>query len=711
MPQIVNTNVASLNAQRNLNKSQSSLQTSLQRLSSGLRINSSKDDAAGLAISERFTTQIRGLTQAVRNANDAISLTQTAEGSLGEFSNIMQRIRELSLQSANASNSSSDRSALNLEAQQLLQELDRVASTTSFNGQKILNGNFSAQQFQVGANANETIAVSIGNASLSSLGSFQANGAVAVTAAAFIAGDVEINGVDVGVSVDGSAESKAASINNVTDQTGVSATASTSLSSANGLLRNQALNSGDMLINGVNIGSVGGSNTTATQGSNVAAAINAVTSQTGVTAVSDLNTGSLTLSSATGRDIAITSANGDSGLNRIENATGLEVRDATATASQSTITFAAGAAGQSLVTIADSELANGDTFAVNGVTFEFSADVGGGLTALGNQALGVVTAGVGGGETDSNTLHAAITANTTTNANATIADTGAGTFTLTSNLFTATTTHTDITTSATLATAVDNAAVAAAGVAAGDTVSLGGLIYEFTLPGGSATGTNVGVDLGTSDANQASLLNAQINAQHTAGNTNVTSAAPAAVITITSDLLGDGTGNVAVTEPTSTGTAGALIGATTVTGSNGVTTALTGQGTIELNSASVFSLSGNALGKAGFAAAAPALSGLNAVDISDVAGSNSAIAVIDGALSQISTIRAGLGAIQNRLDSTIASQSGTIENLSAARSRVLDADFAAETASLTRSQILQQAGVSILSQANSLPQQVLALLQ
>ncbi len=166
MPQVVNTNVASLNAQRNLNKSQSALTTSLERLSSGLRINRAKDDAAGLAISERFTTQIRGLTQAVRNANDAISLTQTAEGSLSESSNIMQRIRELSLQSANASNSSSDRDALNLEAQALLQELDRISSTTTFNGQKILNGNFAAQQFQVGANANETISVTIGDASL-----------------------------------------------------------------------------------------------------------------------------------------------------------------------------------------------------------------------------------------------------------------------------------------------------------------------------------------------------------------------------------------------------------------------------------------------------------------------------------------------------------------------------------------------------------------
>jgi len=162
MPQIVNTNIASLNAQRNLNSSQSSLQVSLQRLSSGLRINSAKDDAAGLAITERFNAQIRGLNQAARNANDGISLAQTAEGDLGQITNNLQRIRELAVQSANASNSSSDRSALNSEAQQLISEIDRVAQASSFNGVKLLDGTFSSQAFQVGANgtANDQITIS-----------------------------------------------------------------------------------------------------------------------------------------------------------------------------------------------------------------------------------------------------------------------------------------------------------------------------------------------------------------------------------------------------------------------------------------------------------------------------------------------------------------------------------------------------------------------
>jgi flagellin len=171
VPQIINTNIASLNAQRNLNNSQMSLQTSLQRLSSGLRINSAKDDAAGLAISDRMSSQIRGLNQAVRNANDGISLSQTAEGALGEVSNILQRMRELSIQSANATNSDSDRASLQAEVSQLKQELTRIANDTTFNGQKILNGSQQNVAFQVGAEANQTIGISIGDSRSTSVGS------------------------------------------------------------------------------------------------------------------------------------------------------------------------------------------------------------------------------------------------------------------------------------------------------------------------------------------------------------------------------------------------------------------------------------------------------------------------------------------------------------------------------------------------------------
>ncbi|MCG8416123.1 MAG: flagellin, partial [Pseudomonadales bacterium] len=230
MAQVINTNIASLNAQRNLNKSQGMLSTSLQRLSSGLRINSAKDDAAGMAISERFTAQIRGLNQAVRNANDGISLAQTAEGALGEVTNNLQRIRELAVQSSNATNSASDRVAMQAEVAQLLSEVDRVASQTNFNGVNLLDGTFSAQTFQVGANVGETISVTsiqdstINGLSLTDSVASRTDG-TAVTGA-LTAGDLTVNGVDVGA-VAQDAKAIAAAI--TATSTTVSASASTSV--------------------------------------------------------------------------------------------------------------------------------------------------------------------------------------------------------------------------------------------------------------------------------------------------------------------------------------------------------------------------------------------------------------------------------------------------------------------------------------------------
>lgn len=240
MAAIINTNVISMNAQRNLNGSQNALATTLQRLSSGLRINSAKDDAAGLAISERMTSQIKGFTQAIRNANDGISMSQTAEGALGEIGNNLQRIRELAVQSRNASNSASDRTALNNEVQQLKAEIDRVASTTTFNGIKLLDGTFTNQDFQVGANVGETINIaSIVNAQSSALGTTTtySTSVTGVAATGFAtpaddiaAGDLKINGVDVGaITAGGGAPAQgaavAAAINLITGTTGVTATA------------------------------------------------------------------------------------------------------------------------------------------------------------------------------------------------------------------------------------------------------------------------------------------------------------------------------------------------------------------------------------------------------------------------------------------------------------------------------------------------------
>ncbi|MCP3890355.1 MAG: flagellin, partial [Desulfobulbaceae bacterium] len=245
----INTNVMSLNAQRNLGNSQNALAKSMQRLSSGLRINSAKDDAAGLAISDRMTSQIRGLNQAARNANDGISLAQTAEGALQESTNILQRMRELAVQSANDTNTSSDRQSLQAEVSQLQAELNRIADTTSFNGKNLLDGTLGGAKFQVGANANQVISFSISSAKGADLGTnqFIAEGGVmqeAITAVAdratasannYAGVSLTIAGAFNGVAVDQDITTAAgetaseitASINAKTGTTGVTATATT----------------------------------------------------------------------------------------------------------------------------------------------------------------------------------------------------------------------------------------------------------------------------------------------------------------------------------------------------------------------------------------------------------------------------------------------------------------------------------------------------
>ncbi|MBT9467246.1 flagellin [Hydrogenophaga sp.] len=232
----INTNVMSMTAQRNLTQSAGSLATSMQRLSSGLRVNSAKDDAAGLAISERMNAQVRGLNVAARNANDGISLAQTAEGALGKVGDMLQRMRELAVQSSNATNNQTDRNALDAEVTALKDEIGRVAGSTKFNGTSLLDGSFSSQAFQVGANAGETITVSsIADVTLANLGGTTniATASVAASgltgfATAIPAGGVTINGIDIGaVSAAGSAGERAnqmvSAINKVSAQTNVGA--------------------------------------------------------------------------------------------------------------------------------------------------------------------------------------------------------------------------------------------------------------------------------------------------------------------------------------------------------------------------------------------------------------------------------------------------------------------------------------------------------
>ncbi|ENO94931.1 flagellin [Thauera sp. 28] len=336
MSQVINTNVQSLNAQRNLSTSGGSLATSLQRLSSGLRINSAKDDAAGLAISERFTAQIRGLDQARRNANDGISLAQTAEGALQSSGDILQRIRELAVQSSNATNSASDRQALNAEVNQLTSELDRIAKTTEFNGSKLLDGSFGSATFQVGANAGQSISASTANFSTSQYGNYRVGSKVATDAGAkgdlttgstanaitsnaqatssrVVGGAITISGATgsatVTIAAGASAKKAAEQINGETGTTGVKASAKTEIDVT--LMAANTSYKFDVSSDNATAVTISFTLGAAVDKDGLASAVNAfndVASKTGVTArVNDGGDG-ITLLNANGENITIANA-------------------------------------------------------------------------------------------------------------------------------------------------------------------------------------------------------------------------------------------------------------------------------------------------------------------------------------------------------------------------------------------------------------------
>lgn len=525
MAQVINTNIASLNSQRNLTTSQASLSTSLQRLSSGLRINSAKDDAAGLAISERFTSQIRGNTTAARNANDGISLAQTAEGGLSTAGDLLQRIRELAVQSANGTNSDSDRKSIQNEVSALSGELNRVATSTQFNGQNVLDGSLTSAQFQVGANSGQTInvgvqsakATDIGNNSLSSYFVNTGGTLSDATAATATASNLHL------------ANNQAADTLNVT--------------SGSGTTTNVSIAAGD-------------------SAKKIAASVNALSSQSGVSATATTNATISGLADPTAGDGSVQfTLRGDNSLEADSTSTGVTI----------------------------------------------SAKVKGGDLSAVAQAINAQSGTTG--------ISATLKTNTTSG------------------------------------------------------------VKELQLTSSS------GADI-------------EINNTNAAGD----------------DLLSKTTTLIRGTDQPAVGST-AAVKAFDQTGP-AKDSAITIGGKLSFSSDSGFSI----------ASAAPTTTIVNGstgsdlqsvakVDVSTVDGANKALKTIDSALNQINSNRAALGAIQNRFASTIANLNTTTENLSASRSRIQDTDFAAETASLTRGQILQQAGTAILAQANSLPNGVLSLLR
>jgi len=664
MPQIINTNLPSLNAQRNLNKSQNQQNTALQRLSSGLRVNSARDDAAGLAISTRFDTQVRGLNVAIRNAGDGVSLAQVAEGALGAMTDNLQRIRELALQSANDTNSSIDREALDAEVQQLLAEIKSVSESANFNGRKLLDGSFSGAVFQTGANVGDTIAFDIGEATVMTLGTATENGISSFTGTALAAGDLVINGVAIGSSLalddtasttlwSASAIAKAAAINKVSDASGV--TASVNANTIGG----QAITAGaaTFSINGTTIALT--TDTTLSATANLQAVVTAVNERAGVTGVrAELAAdpdGGVVLIADDGRNILTAAAGGTavaaglgafgtySGTYTLNSLSGAPIEITSSTGNVSNAGLRVG------------HYSGGNSGAVNGDMSDVSTLSEGDLVING-VAVGAIDASFDNASTTLGTRSAialAVAINKISEA------------------------------------AGVRAVVGEARVNSGNIAAVG--TGTFTL-----NGISIQTAAQTDIASQVNAIVSAVNS--VAGRTGVR----AEVLDGDSyTLVAEDGRNIDIDTPNGiTGLAADLVQASVTLESAGIIDITSNTGNIAPSGFSVGKYGGVDEGQR-----------LLDIDVSTVKGAEDALIAVDNALASINIQRANLGAIQNRFESAIANQAIASENLTAATSRIKDADFAAETAALSRSQVLQQAGISILGQANALPQQVLQLLQ
>ena len=691
MSSIINTNIASLNAQHNLTKSGATLQTALERLSSGLRINSAKDDAAGLAISERMTSQINGLNQATRNANDGISLAQTAESAISGMTDNLQRLRELAVQAANSTNSASDRASIQSEVSQLVAEIGRVSGTTEFNGIKLLDGSFNGKTIQVGANSNQVIAVTIENTSTSKLGSSLTSSLTATNnSTAMASGDLIINGTSIGASVattdnastvDGSisAISKAAAVNLKSSITGVTAQVDTNVAIGAAQTLPATIVQGHFVINGVSTASVvlGGQNGT----SDRTAIVQAINAKTGVTGVSANDTGlsatGIQLSAADGRNINVVlsaEAWGDFGAASVSFTSLLTGVTAGTTYGNYTLS-----SSKSMAITGSANIANSGVVAGNYSTqTAYASSSSGGGSAFASGDFRVNGAVVGA------SLALYDTASSEGNTISSISKVAA---------INALSKFTNVTATANSNQMNGSAMVTSAGHTG--TVKINGVATaSFTTT--------------TDETSNRTVTIAAINA--ISGQTGVT-AVDGGTDALGVNLIAADGRNITVSLTT-------LVSNDTGLTQGGGTTAQ--YGTFTLSSDKKFSISSGDTGTAmssikmlaiGAYGAGQSGQSLNSLNVSTVSGANDAISAIDTAINTLNSVRGDLGALQNRFTSTVSNLSSSSDNMSAARSRIRDADFAVETAKLSRGQILQQAGVAMLAQANALPNNVLALLK
>jgi flagellin len=691
----INTNVMSLNAQRNLTTSGTQLATSLQRLSSGLRINSAKDDAAGLAIAERMTTQINGLNQAVRNSNDGISLAQTTEGALQEVTNNLQRIRELSVQAANATNSASDLNALDQEVQQRIAEVNRIAAQTSFNGRKVLDGSFGNATFQVGANAGETISVglsanmrsaAIGQIATTSTGNISS----LFISGATVAGNLSVNGTAVADATYTSAATLATAINAAWTTSGGTGT----LATANG---NEIAFSNSDTSDAVDFSGA----LAATLGLTDMAAATAGGAATGGNytsiAVASFDFSTPTQALVEGTSDAFTLAAADYSVGGDELVFDVDGE---------TVTINADLTGET-----DDDIALAIETAVNAGAlsgYTVGHDGAGNFTITGTAAAAVVIDAANADAQTATGLAAGTNAGTAGTAAVFSSFTVDGeTVTLDSNVANiaglVAAVDADLTAAYTVSNTGNQLVITRATTGA---ASAAPVITNVAGAAALAGGTGVaGQDAGATTPTTGASTG--VAAQLVAGNlTLATGALTLQVGTNTAvDLAGTYTSGQQLAEEINTLVNGSY--ASFDTTSNTLTFASTEALTVG------GSRSGAGAGNFAFTSLSAAVTdgSLNEANVRSAAAANETMVRVDAALTSVSTLRSTLGAIQNRFQSTINSLQAVAENLSASRGRIQDTDFAMETANLTRAQILQQAGTAMVAQANSAPQNVLSLLR
>jgi flagellin len=706
---VINTNVKALTAQASLSNVEKLTATTMERLSTGLRINSAKDDAAGLAITNRMTSQIRGYAVAIRNSNDGISMAQTAEGAMGQVTNMLQRMRELSVQSATGSLNADDRKSVQQEVDQLKAEIDNVANKTNHNNINLLDGSAGKIVLQTGVNANDTMNIAFGSVKTKDIGmgSRASLSSVATNFAAGSApnlkdGDLILNGVVVGASLAtddnkssaanaASAIAKAAAINRVADQSGVHATVGQAV--AFGSKMTAAASNGTLKINGVDTATVYTTDDAELSRAAVMTAINNVSGQTGVKAVNthDDNQG-IVLVAADGRNIEL-----DLG----------------------SLTSAATGLGASNVYAGTVELNTMDGKAIN-VSSNVSGDITnsglnfGSFKADTAQAVSLArkpqeTAAAPSAGTVAGTETGVFNGNT-------LVLNGVGIDAANANDDQASNTAVDSSSKAASAIAIAAAINKKTSMTGVTATAEPNVINGTGFTAGTVSKLNLnGVDVAISlDANSSrdDVMTA-INAAQ--GKTGVVASAWGEGITLTA---ADGR-NISISSDATDAAALGLGGATIGTAGD-TTDAVTQYSTVKLSSDKSFTVESGSEGNDNFAALGFRRGSFggsdNALKIADLdvttqAGATDAIKAIDAALNTVAADEARAGAFQNRLEAVVSNLTESNQNMSASRSRILDTDYATETSNMAKSQIISQAATAMLAQANQSAQSVLSLLK